>query len=90
MEEKEKKKRKVKCNSQKAEDGKKSDLQLLDGLIEKFFEKLKKKGFEPTAQDVIKAIQLKQKLSQTSEAEKIFWGLIDELREEELGKGKDG
>lgn len=59
IEVKEKKRRKVKCNPHEAENGKKSDLQLLDGLIEKFFEKLKRKGFEPTAQDMIRAIQLK-------------------------------
>ena len=86
MEVKEKKKRKVKYNSQKAEDGKKSDLELLEGLIKKFFEKLEKSGFEPKAQDVIRAIQLKQKLAKVSESEKIFWGMIQELREEGLGK----
>jgi hypothetical protein len=86
MEEKGKKKRKVKYNSQKAEDEKKSDLELLEGLIRKFFEKLEKSGFEPKAQDVIRAIQLKQKLAQASEKEKIFWGMIQELREEGLGK----
>ena len=90
MEEKEKKKRKVKCNSQKAEDGKKSDLELLEGLIKKFFEKLEKSGFEPKAQDVIRAIQLKQKLAQASEAEKIFWEMIDQLRKEEVGKNNNG
>lgn len=86
---KEKKKRKVKCNSQKAEDGKKSDLELLEGLIKKFFEKLEKSGFEPKAQDVIRAIQLKQKLAQASEAEKIFWEMIDQLRREEVGKNNN-
>jgi len=90
MEVKEKKKRKVKCNSQKVEDGKKSDLELLEGLIKKFFEKLEKSGFEPKAQDVIRAIQLKQKLAQASEAEKIFWEMIDQLRKEELGKNNNG
>jgi hypothetical protein len=35
----------------------------------------------------LKAIQLKQKLAQTSEAEKIFWELIDQLKKEELDKG---
>jgi len=90
MEVKGKKKRKVKCDSQKAEDGKKSDLQLLEGLIKKFFEKLEKSGFEPKAQDVIRAIQLKQKLAQASEAEKIFWEMIDQLRKEELGKYNKG
>jgi hypothetical protein len=61
-----------------------SDLRLLELLINKFIEKLEKNGFEPKVQDALKAIQLKQKLAQTSEAEKIFWELIDQLRKEEL------
>ncbi len=60
------------------------DLRLLELLINKFIEKLEKNGFEPKVQDALKAIQLKQKLAQTSEAEKIFWELIDQLRKEEL------
>jgi hypothetical protein len=69
-----------------------SDLRLLEILINKFVEKLEKNGFEPKVQDALKAIQLKQKLAQTSEAEKIFWESIEELRREELGKmsGKRG
>jgi hypothetical protein len=35
-------------------------------------------------QDALKAIQLKLKLAQSSEAEKIFWELIDQLRKEEI------
>ena len=65
-----------------------SDLQLLEMLINEFIEKLKKNGFELKVQDVLKAIQLKQKLAKTSEAEKIFWELIDQLRKEELGTGR--
>jgi hypothetical protein len=60
---------------------------LLELLINKFIEKLGKNGFEPTVQDALKAIQLKQKLAQTSEAEKIFWELIDQSKKEELDKG---
>lgn len=60
------------------------DLRLLELLINKFIEKLEKNGFEPKVQDALKAIQLKQKLAQSSEAEKIFWELIDQLRKEEL------
>jgi hypothetical protein len=55
-------------------------------LINKFIEKLEKNGFEPKVQDALKAIQLKQKLAETSEAEKVFWDLIDQLRKQELGK----
>ena len=64
-----------------------SDLRLLELLISKFIEKLEKNGFEPKVQDALKAIQLKQKLAQTSEAEKTFWELIDQLKKEELGQG---
>jgi hypothetical protein len=63
-----------------------SDLRLLDMLINKFLEKLEKNGFEPKVQDALKAIQLKLKLAQSSEAEKIFWELIDQLKKEEIGK----
>jgi muramidase (phage lysozyme) len=66
----------------KLKDEKATDFQLLEKLIKRFIEKLEKNGFEPKVQDVLKAIQLKQKLAQTSEAEKIFWELIDQLRKE--------
>lgn len=62
-----------------------AELRLLEMLINRFIERLEKNGFEPKVQDALKAIQLKQKLAQTSEAEKIFWDLIDQLRSEELG-----
>lgn len=66
-----------------------SDLRLLEMLINKFIEKLEKNGFEPKVQDALKAIQLKLKLAQSSEAEKIFWELIDQLRKEELPSRRD-
>lgn len=72
--------------SKKTESKQISDLRLLELLINKFIEKLEKNGFEPKVQDALKAIQLKQKLAQTSEAEKLFWELLDQLRNEELGK----
>ena len=62
-----------------------AELRLLEMLINKFIEKLEKNGFEPKVQDALRAIQLKQKLTQTSEAEKVFWSLIDQLRSQELG-----
>jgi hypothetical protein len=63
-----------------------SDLRLLELLINEFIEKLEKNGFELRVQDVLKAIQLKQKLAQTSEAEKLFWEWLDQIRNEELDK----
>jgi hypothetical protein len=66
-----------------------SDLRLLEMLINKFIEKLEKNGFEPKVQDALKAIQLKLKLAQSSEAEKIFWELIDQLKKEELPSRRD-
>lgn len=87
MRRKTKKKTKTVRVSKKAVSHQISDLRLLELLISKFIEKLEKNGFEPKAQDALKAIQLKQKLAQTSEAEKIFWELIDQLKKEELGQG---
>jgi hypothetical protein len=79
-------KSKAKRSLKKGEKGQISDLRLLEMLINKFIEKLEKNGFVPKVQDALKAIQLKQKLAQTSEAERIFWELIDQLRAEELGR----
>jgi hypothetical protein len=80
------KKTKAKKYSKKTNSNQFSDLRLLELLINKFIDKLEKNGFEPKAQDVLKAIQLKQKLAKSAEAEKLFWELLDELRDEELGK----
>ena len=65
-----------------------AELRLLERLINKFIEKLEKNGFEPKVQDALKAIQLKHKLAETSEAEKVFWDLIDQLRRQELSKAQ--
>lgn len=59
-------------------------LRLLDLLIKKTIKKLEEDSYEPKVQDALKAIQLKQALSETSDAEKTFWQLIDEIRSSEL------
>jgi hypothetical protein len=61
------------------------DLKLLEILINKIIKKLEDNSYEPKVQDALKAIQLKQKLAQTSEAEKTFWQLIGDIRRLELG-----
>lgn len=59
-------------------------LRLLDLLIKRIIKKLEENSYEPKVQDALKAIQIRQKLVQTSEAEKIFWQLIDQIRKSEL------
>jgi hypothetical protein len=59
------------------------DLKLVEILIDKIIEKLEENSFQPRVQDALKAIQLKQKLAKTSEAEETFWQLIDEIKTSE-------
>jgi hypothetical protein len=61
-----------------------NDLKLVEILIDKIIKRLEENSFEPKVQDALKAIQLKQKLVKTSEAEKIFWQEIDNIRTSEL------
>ncbi len=63
-----------------------SEEDFLEKLLKKLLKKLNNKDYKPTVSDAIKAIQLKEKLKKTSEAEKIFWELIEKIRLEELGK----
>jgi hypothetical protein len=70
------------------------DLKLVETLIDKIIKRLEEDSFQPKVQDVLRAIQLKQKLSEaksggsdkTSEAEKRFWQDIDEIRRSESEK----
>jgi hypothetical protein len=67
-------------------------------LIKKIIKKLEKNSWEAKVQDVLRAIQLKHKLTansqakpssgrdRVSDAEKSFWEMIDEIRKEEMGK----
>lgn len=58
--------------------------ELLEKLIKKVLKRINSKDCQPKISDALKAIQLKQKLKKTSEAEKIFWELIEKIRKEEL------
>jgi hypothetical protein len=62
------------------------NLKFLEILIDKGIQMLEDDSFKPRIQDALKAIQLKEKVSKTSEGEKFFWEMIEELREEELPK----
>ncbi|MGB2803419.1 MAG: hypothetical protein WBD64_00805 [Candidatus Zixiibacteriota bacterium] len=61
-------------------------LKLLDLLIHDTVKGLQQKSYKPRIQDALKAIQLRGKVAKASEGEKIFWDMIEEIREEELPK----
>jgi len=63
-----------------------AQLKFLETLIDKSIKRLEDKSFKPKVQDALKAIQLKQKIAKTSEAEKIFWQEIEAIRRDELIK----
>ena len=60
--------------------------EFLERLIKKVLHKINSKDYQPKVSDALKAIQLKHRLKKTSEAEKIFWELIEKIRKEELEK----
>ncbi len=74
--------RSVNAEHRRSEDSKL--LHLLEVLIDKIIMKLQNNSFEPKVQDALRAIQLKQKVVKTSEAERIFWQEIDAIRTSEL------
>jgi hypothetical protein len=61
-------------------------LNFLETLIDKLIKRLDDDSYKPKVTDALKAIQLKQKVAKTSEAEKIFWQEIENIRNEELPK----
>lgn len=71
-----------------SEDKKLSDLEMLEDLKQKIHKGLKEKDFK--VGDLLKVIEMKNKLSVTGKAEKKFWDMIDELRQETLPKNKKG
>lgn len=62
------------------------DLEVIQLVIDAGVEQAGKKKLTARAADVLKAIELKQKVAPAAEGEKVFWQLIDQLRREELSK----
>ncbi|MCJ7507324.1 MAG: hypothetical protein MUO85_01165 [candidate division Zixibacteria bacterium] len=59
----------------------------LGKLIRKIISKLElSEDYEIKVSDALRAIQLKEQMKPTQEVEKIFWGLIEQIRKEELEK----
>jgi len=61
-------------------------LKFIELLIDKSIKRLQSKSYKPKIQDALRAIRLKDKVFQTSEAEKFFWQEIETIRNEELPK----
>ena len=61
-------------------------LKFIELLIDKSIKRLQSKAYKPKIQDALRAIRLKDKVFQTSEAEKFFWQEIEAIRNEELPK----
>jgi hypothetical protein len=61
-------------------------LKLLDALVDKIIQSIDDDSFQPKVRDALKAIQLREKVAKTSEAESIFWNLIDDIKREEFSE----
>jgi hypothetical protein len=61
-------------------------LKFIELLIDKSIKRLQSKSYKPKIQDALRAIRLKDKVFQTSEAEKSFWEEIEAIRNDELPK----
>ncbi len=76
--------RKADSESSRSEDSR--YLKFIELLIDKSIKRLQSKSYKPKIQDALRAIRLKDKAFQTSEAEKFFWQEIEAIRNEELPK----
>lgn len=61
-------------------------LKLLETLIDNIIERLQDKSCKPKVRDALLAIKLTQQVAKTSEAEGIFWDMIDDIRNSELSE----
>ncbi len=67
-----------------------SDLEMLEALRNRIYEAITKNEPLPKVGELLKIIEMKNKLTVAGKAEKKFWDMINTLREEKLGgKSKD-
>jgi hypothetical protein len=66
-----------------------SDLEILEYIKNELFHEFMENKTNVKVGDLLKVIEMKNKLSVTGKAEKKFWEMINKIREEELsGKAK--
>jgi len=75
-------------SSASGESGASKDLELIQKIIDRGSQKLEDDSYFPRIQDVLKAIQLREKVKKMVKEEdhKAFWDMIEEVRQEELPK----
>ncbi|MFH2036804.1 MAG: hypothetical protein ABIJ45_10410 [Candidatus Zixiibacteriota bacterium] len=61
-----------------------SDVEILEKVRNKLFETFENENNNAKVGDLLKVIELKNKLSISGQAEKEFWALIDEVRQKGL------
>jgi len=64
------------------------DLEILEYLKERIYRAIKQNQTPPKLGDLLKVIDMKNKLSLSGKAEKKFWEMINKIREEELSDEK--
>ncbi len=60
------------------------DLDVLEYIKNKLYEEFKSGNNKVKVGDLLKVMEMKNKLSVTGKAEKIFWEMINKIRESEL------
>lgn len=61
-----------------------SDLEILESIKNKLYKEFRSDNSKVKVGDLLKVLEMKNKLSVTGEAEKKFWEMINKIREEEL------
>jgi len=64
------------------------DLGMLKSIRDDMYDKLKKEMEKPKVGDLLRVIEMKQKLSVQDQGEKKFWEMVNRVRGEELNKQK--
>ena len=63
-----------------------SDWELLEDFQRRLASKLETKYLEKKLSDLLKIVELKYKIKDESQKEKIFWEMVEDLRKEVLGE----
>ncbi len=64
------------------------DLEMLDEIRNELYKKIKNEMEKPKVGDLLRVIEMKQKLSVEGKGEKKFWEMVNRIRTEELNKAK--
>lgn len=60
------------------------DLRMVEQLLDRCWREIDASELNVKLTDIVRLLELKSKLSPSADAERTFWGIIDQLRVEEL------